>query len=86
MLDGRLLLDRITLRLFKLPFNCIPLGLGHDELAGPARGIGANPAAVLPPRFDSLSGAPALTVTRVRVRLVARRQRGGPRPLLGAHG
>jgi anaerobic selenocysteine-containing dehydrogenase len=64
----------------------VPLGLGHEELAGPARGIGENPIGLLPPLFDPLSGTPALTATRVRPRLVARRGRGGPRPLTGAHG
>jgi anaerobic selenocysteine-containing dehydrogenase len=64
----------------------VPLGLGHDEMAGPARGVGENPLGLLAPLFDPLSGAPALTATRVRARLVARRERGGERPLDGAHG
>jgi anaerobic selenocysteine-containing dehydrogenase len=64
----------------------VPLGLGHEEMAGTARDVGENPVGLLPPLFDPLSGAPALVATRVRPRLVARRGRGGPRPLEGAHG
>ena len=64
----------------------VPLGLGHEEMAGTARGVGENPVGLVPPLFDPLSGAPALTATRVRARLVARRKRGGERPLEGAHG
>ena len=64
----------------------VPLGLGHEEMAGPARGVGDNPVDLVPPLFDPLSGAPALTATRVRPRLVAHRRRGGQRPLDGAHG
>ena len=63
----------------------VPLGLGHEEMAGAARDVGENPIGLLPPLFDPLSGAPALTATRVRPRLVARRGRGGPRPVTGAH-
>jgi anaerobic selenocysteine-containing dehydrogenase len=63
----------------------IPLGLGHREPFGSARGIGANPVELLDPVPDQLAGTLALSSTRVRLRLLRRRPLGGPPPVLGGH-
>jgi anaerobic selenocysteine-containing dehydrogenase len=62
-----------------------PLGLGHQEMNSVARGIGANPIKVLVAARDPLSGNLSAAPTRVRVRLVRRREHGGPAPLEGGH-
>jgi anaerobic selenocysteine-containing dehydrogenase len=60
----------------------VPLGLGR-EVEG--RRIGANPVDVVPLLRDPISGALALDSTRVNLRLVRRRQHGGPAPRHGGH-
>ncbi len=55
----------------------VPLGLGRQ---GPAQGVGSNPLAALAEVRDPIGGTLALTSTRVRPRLVARRRHGGPAP------
>jgi len=63
----------------------VPLGLGHDQPLGVAENIGSNPIEIVDPIRDSLSGALALTGSRIRLRLVRRRPHGGPAPLDGGH-
>ncbi len=63
----------------------VPLGLGHERL-GIAQGVGANPLTVLAEVAEPLTSAAALVSTRVRLSRIARRARGGVRPLAGAHG
>jgi len=58
----------------------VPLGLGRRETAAAAPGIGASPIDLLASARDPVSGALALGGTRVRLRLVERRRRGGPVP------
>ncbi len=55
----------------------VPIGLGRR---GPAGGVGSNPLTVLADVRDPVGGTLALTSTRVRPRLVARRRHGGPAP------
>jgi hypothetical protein len=61
----------------------VPLGLGRTAAAAPARQVGSNPTTILLPVHDSLSGAPCLAGTRVRLRLVRRSAHGGAPPLEG---
>jgi anaerobic selenocysteine-containing dehydrogenase len=61
----------------------VPLGLGHDPSFSMAGGIGANPIEVMSPARDPLSGALSRASTRVHLRLVKRRKRGGPAPSHG---
>jgi anaerobic selenocysteine-containing dehydrogenase len=63
----------------------VPLGLGHDNPDVLAGGIGANPIRSLAREVDPISGNLTLTSTRVRLRLVRRRQHGGPAPAHGGH-
>jgi menaquinone reductase, molybdopterin-binding-like subunit len=62
----------------------LPLGLGHRALHGDGGPIGGNPVVLLEPVTDDLSGTLSSTSTRVRLRLLERRRRGGPVPP-GAH-
>ncbi len=55
----------------------VPLGLGRR---GPGEGIGSNPLTVLAEVRDPIGRTLALTSTRVRPRLVARRRHGAPAP------
>ncbi len=64
----------------------VPLGLGRRQPGGAADGVGANPVALAAAGSDPISGRLATGGTPVRVRLVERRRRGGPRPLAGGHG
>lgn len=63
----------------------LPLGLGRQGAVGPATGVGANPLRLAGDARDPISGAPATAGTRVGLRLVRRRRRGGVRPLSGGH-
>jgi anaerobic selenocysteine-containing dehydrogenase len=63
----------------------VPLGLGHDQLAGGGEKIGSNPIEILDPTRDNLSGSLAMTSSRVRLRLIRRRPHGGPVPMDGGH-
>ncbi|MGD2113736.1 MAG: molybdopterin-dependent oxidoreductase [Acidobacteriota bacterium] len=58
----------------------VPVGLGRRETAAAAAGVGANPLDVVAPAHDPVSGALVDAATRVRLRLVERRRRGGPAP------
>jgi anaerobic selenocysteine-containing dehydrogenase len=64
----------------------MPLGLGRSSTGGAAEGVGENPLALVTAGRDPLSGAATTTGTRVQLRLLARRARGGARPLTGGHG
>lgn len=64
----------------------IPLGQGHTEYGRYARGRGANPAGILEPVVDRVSGGLAWTATRVSLRKTGERARlikksGVPRQL-----
>lgn len=60
----------------------VPLGLGGEVTASSTgERIGANPVQLLLPVPDALSGNLSLTSTRVRLRLVRRREHGGPAPV-----
>jgi len=63
----------------------MPLGLGHREGFGAADGIGSNPLEIVADSRDSLSGHRASASSRVNLRLLERRQRGGPAPIHGGH-
>jgi anaerobic selenocysteine-containing dehydrogenase len=61
----------------------VSLGLGHTDPSNPAEKIGANPLDILLPDRDPLAGTLSLNTTYVRVRLVRRREHGGPAPAPG---
>ena len=63
----------------------VALGLGHVRPGSIDHDIGSNPAHVVIPEHDPLSGSLALASTRVRMRLVRRRSRGEPLPADGGH-
>ncbi|NIM02337.1 MAG: hypothetical protein GTN89_16415 [Acidobacteria bacterium] len=64
----------------------LPAGLGHREHVGAAGGIGANPLDLVADVRDPLSGAWSPNATRVTLRLLRRRDHGGPPPAHGGHG
>lgn len=59
----------------------IPLGLGHRAVSSKANGMGANPVDLVLSVPDALAGRLALTSTRVSLRLLERREHGGPPPV-----
>lgn len=61
----------VTVRVFKgIPENtvAVPLGQGHEVLKPVASGIGSNPAELVVPEQEHLSGGSPLTTTRVKIR------------------
>ncbi len=51
----------------------VPLGQGH-RVGRYARGVGVNPLKILSPKFDVVTGEPALYATRVSIRKTGRRE------------
>ena len=58
----------------------VPMALGHLAPRGEVA-VGSNPADVLIPVRDPLSGALSTTSTRVSLKLIRRRRHGGPAPM-----
>ncbi len=58
----------------------VPMGQGHTEYGRYAKGVGANPLAILAPTREEKTGEMALYATRVRV---TKTGRGGELPRLG---
>ena len=63
----------------------VPLGLGHEVALGPVADVAPIRLEVLLPSHDSLAGTPCLASTKIRLKLIRRRPRGGPAPLTGGH-
>jgi anaerobic selenocysteine-containing dehydrogenase len=63
----------------------VPIGLGHREFGQEEGSAGWNVHELLLTDRDPLAGNLCLTTTRVNLRLVRRRERGGPVPEDGGH-